>query len=70
MEDTHLFLQIVFGGGYVRRRVLTFLDPPLVSGPVRPMSPLSSMLAESGHRLQESGYRLKTGPPGTWGEFG
>lgn len=41
-----MFLQIMFGGGYVRRRAL-------VSGPVHPMSPLSSMLAESGHRLQE-----------------
>lgn len=61
MEDSHLFLQIMFGGDCVRRRALTFLDPPLVSGPVPPKSPLPSMLAESGHRLGE-GRRSEARP--------
>lgn len=49
MEDSHLFLQIVFEGG-CGRRVLTSLDLALVSGPVPPMSPLPSTSVESGHR--------------------
>lgn len=49
MEDSYLFLQIVFEGGY-GRRVLTSLDLALVSGPVPPMSSLPSTSVESGHR--------------------
>lgn len=33
MEDSHFFLQIVFGGGCVRTEVLTFLAPPLGKWP-------------------------------------
>lgn len=42
--------------------MLTFLDPPLVSGSVPPMAPLPSMLAESGHRLGEEGRRSEDRP--------
>lgn len=54
----------MFGGICVRRGVLTFLDPPLGSGPVSPMSPLPSRPVEPGHRLEE-GRGLKTGLPRT-----
>lgn len=46
----------------MRRGVLTFLGPPLGSGPVSPMSPLPSRPVEPGHRLEE-GRGLKTGLP-------